>query len=260
MSTEWDSANYQRLSSPQLEWGRELLGTVELRGDETVLDAGCGTGRVTAELLNRLPRGRVVALDLSLNMVRDARKALAGRFGPHANFVEADLLAMPFRAGFDGIFSTAVFHWVPDHERLFRELFASLRPGGWLVAQCGGGENLKRLRDRANTLLRAPLYAEYFEGWNEPWEYPDPLLTGQRLLRAGFVNVKAGLKPSPARLANAADFSDYQRTVTLHRHLARLPEDLRKDFLHELTQQFAKDDPPFTLDYWRLNLRAMKPV
>src|SRR5207237_6572203 len=158
------------------------------RGDEMVLDAGCGTGRVTAELLNRLPRGRVVALDLSFNMLRDARKALAGRFGPHANFVHADLLALPFVGAFDGVFSTAVFHWVRDHDRLFRELFAALKPGGWLLAQCGGGANLVRLRERANTLMRSPKYAAFFGDWNEPWEYPDPLLTGQRLLRAGFSN------------------------------------------------------------------------
>src|SRR5437870_449863 len=135
MPVEWDSANYQRLSNPQFEWGQEVLARLELHGDEFVLDAGCGTGRVTAELLNRLPRGRVVALDVSFNMVNEARKLLAGRFGPHATFVRADLLALPFHPAFDGVFSTAVFHWIRDHERLFRELFRALKPGGWVVAQ-----------------------------------------------------------------------------------------------------------------------------
>src|SRR5512142_1584511 len=106
-SREWNSAAYARLSDPQFGWGRVMVQSLTLRGDELVLDAGCGAGRVTAELLERLPRGRVVALDLSHNMVLEARKSLASRFGPHASYVEADLHAVPLVNAVDGIFSTA---------------------------------------------------------------------------------------------------------------------------------------------------------
>ncbi|HYR45160.1 MAG TPA: class I SAM-dependent methyltransferase, partial [Terriglobia bacterium] len=145
-SREWDAAEYHRLSVPQFQWGQRVLIELKLRGDECVLDAGCGTGKLTRLLLQNLPRGRVVGLDLSRNMVRHARRGLRREFGDRAQFVAADLLALPFCEVFDGIFSTASFHWVLDHDALFRNLFAALRSGGWFHAQCGGGPNLARLR------------------------------------------------------------------------------------------------------------------
>jgi trans-aconitate 2-methyltransferase len=140
MSKEWNATLYHEISAPQVSWGKKVLAWVQLRGDETVLDAGCGTGRLTRDLLEALPRGRVVALDVSQNMIDAARGHLAPDFGKRVEFVCCDLLAMPFHERFDGIFSTASFHWVRDHAALFRGLYAALRPGGWLVAQCSGGK------------------------------------------------------------------------------------------------------------------------
>jgi SAM-dependent methyltransferase len=144
-SREWNSDVYHRLSGPQVSWGKKVLSRLRLRGDEAVLDAGCGTGRLTAELLDALPRGRVVGIDLSQNMLRSAREHLA-QFKPHAhlvpNLVLCDLSCLPFVACFDGIVSTAAFHWVLDHDRLFANLRRALVPGGWLEAQCGGGPNV----------------------------------------------------------------------------------------------------------------------
>ena len=147
-SREWNAADYHRLSTPQFQWGQRVLNDLRLRGDECVLDAGCGTGKLTHLLLQNLPRGRVVGLDLSRNMVQHARRDLQVAFGERVQFVAADLIALPFRDAFDGIFSTASFHWVLDHDILFSNLFAALRPGGWLHAQCGGGANIARLRQR----------------------------------------------------------------------------------------------------------------
>src|SRR3954470_14044618 len=114
-STEWDAASSHRLSAPQFSWGSQVLDRLRLNGDETVMDAGCGTGRLTAGLLERLPRGRVVAVDLSQNMLEEARAHLVPRFGGQVEFIRADLAALPFDESFDGVFSTAAFHWVPDH-------------------------------------------------------------------------------------------------------------------------------------------------
>ena len=164
-SREWNSEVYQRLSSPQFGWGKKVLDRVRLRGDETVLDAGCGTGRLTGELLERLPRGRVVGLDLSSNMLQAARRELESRFAGHLWFVAADLQQLPLREAADGIFSTAAFHWVKDHERLFRSLHGALKPGAWLEAQCGGGPNLAALRERADALISAPPLAPFFVAW-----------------------------------------------------------------------------------------------
>jgi trans-aconitate methyltransferase len=258
-SREWNSEVYQRLSSPQFGWGKRVLDRVRLRGDETVLDAGCGTGRLTGELLERLRGGRVLAVDLSSNMLQRARQELEPRFTGHLWLVAADLQQLPLREVADGIFSTAAFHWVKDHERLFNSLYLALKPGGWLEAQCGGGPNLATLRARADALVSAPPLAQYFAGWQSPWEYASPETTAERLRRAGFTDVNTGLESAPVQLANAGEYREYLANIIFHRHLERIADArLKQQFLDELTRQSASDHPAFLLDYWRLNMSARK--
>ena len=258
-SREWNSEVYQRLSSPQFGWGKKVLDRVHLRGDETVLDAGCGTGRLTGALLERLPRGLVLGVDLSINMLQTAWRELEPRLAGHLWLVAADLQQLPFAEAADGIFSTAAFHWVRDHEALFRSLHGALRPGGWLEAQCGGGPNLAKLLQRAQALISAPPLAQFFAAWQSPWEYASAETTAERLRRAGFGDIYTGLEPAPVLLANAEAYGEYLANIIFHRHLERMagPE-LRRGFLDELTGQAAQDDPPFLLDYWRLNMSAHK--
>jgi trans-aconitate methyltransferase len=173
---EWDSTAYHRLSEPQVSWGKKVLSRLKLRGNELLMDAGCGTGRLTAELLQDLPQGRVVGVDLSQNMLVRARDHLIPQFGSRAHFVAADLQALPFGRAFNGIFSTAAFHWVPDHSRLFSALFGVLRPDGWLRAQCGGGPNLARLRARMDALMTSPRYSRFFGQFRDPWSTTMPRL------------------------------------------------------------------------------------
>src|SRR5438105_6910386 len=151
MAREWKSADYHRLSDPQYGWGLKVLKKLRsfpFRGDERILDAGCGSGRVTAELLNAFPKAHITAVDASQNMVEQTLKGLA-HFGGRVEVTQLELLDLASAQDFDVIFSTAVFHWIKDHDRLFANLFRALRPGGLLLAQCGGGPNLKTLRDRA---------------------------------------------------------------------------------------------------------------
>jgi trans-aconitate methyltransferase len=259
-STEWDAASYHRLSAPQFSWGRQVLECLSLRGDETVMDAGCGTGRLTAGLLERLPRGRVVAVDLSQNMLEEARLHLSPRFGGRVVFIRVDLASLPFNEVFDGVFSTAAFHWVPDHPRLFRSLYESLKPGGWLIAQCGGGPNIARLMRRASVLTASAPYAPHFSGWRDTKVFADERTTAERLRAAGFADVETSLEPAPTVLSGADEFREFLTTVNMHAHLARLPEGrLRRRFVDELTEQAAADEPPYFLDYCRLNIRALRP-
>src|SRR5215469_1256098 len=151
MAREWHSADYHRLSDPQFGWGVKVLKNLQqfpLRGDEHILDAGCGSGRVTAELLKAFPHARVTAVDASQNMVAEARKTLES-FGDRVEVEQLDLLNLSREQALDVVFSTAVFHWIKDHDRLFANIFRALRPGGLLLAQCGGGPNLARLRERS---------------------------------------------------------------------------------------------------------------
>jgi len=255
-SREWNSGVYHRLSGPQVSWGKKVLSRLRLRGDEVVLDAGCGTGRLTADLLEALPRGRVVGVDLSQNMLASAREHLA-QFGDRVSLLVCDLQHLPFEQAFDGIVSTAAFHWVLDHDRLFANLRQALVPGGWLEAQCGGGPNLVRLRGRADVLAATPKFAEFFAGFREPWLYQNAEDAADCLRRAGFVDVETSIEPAPTVLDGAEHYKEFVRNIILRRHLENLPTpDLREEFMAKLTEQAASDDPPFSLDYWRLNLRG----
>ncbi len=237
-----------------------MLSRLRLRGDETVLDAGCGTGRLTADLVDALPRGRVVGIDLSRNMLHSAREHLAAHVGTRVNLVVCDLLHLPFVQAFDIVVSTAAFHWVLDHDRLFNNLRSVLVPGGRLEAQCGGGPNLAHLRDRANALAATPKFSSFFAGFREPWLYQDAAAAGLSLRSAGFVDVETSLEPAPTVLDNADRYREFVRNIIFRQHVEHIPsEDLRAEFIAILTEHAAGDDPAFSLDYWRLNLRGRVP-
>jgi trans-aconitate 2-methyltransferase len=259
MSKEWNASLYHQISAPQVSWGKKVLSRVPLRGDERVLDAGCGTGRLTRDLLEALPRGRVVALDVSRNMIDAARLYLEADFGERVEFACCDLLELPFEREFDGIFSTASFHWVRDHERLFRNLYRALRPGGWLCAQCGGVRNLERLLARVDQLMASPEYSKYFVGYQFPWEYSDSQTAAVRLRQAGFEQIETSMEEAPTRFETAPEFQQFVESVILRNHMQRLTDRAaRESFLSELTSQASQDEPPFLLDYWRLNLQGRK--
>jgi trans-aconitate 2-methyltransferase len=260
MSQEWNAALYHQISAPQVSWGKKVLARTPLRGDETVLDAGCGTGRLTRDLLEVLPRGRVVALDVSQNMIDAARAYLVPDFGDRVEFVCCDLLDMAFDQEFDGIFSTASLHWVLDHDRLFQNLHRALRPAGWLCAQCGGGKNIDRLLARVQTLMTTEPYPHHFATYQFPWEYSDAETAAARLRRAGFEQIETSLEDAPTTFPNAQEFQQFVESVILRNHLQSIPEPTqREQFLAELTRQAAADDPPFLLDYVRLNLQGRRP-
>lgn len=258
-SREWNSSAYHRVSAPQLEWGKRVVARLELRGGETLLDAGCGTGRITEELLQLLPNGRIVGVDLSQNMLRTAESHLRPRFGKHISFVSADLQKLPFDAAFDVIFSTAAFHWVPDHDKLFSSLYRALRPGGRLEAQCGGGPNLERLRKRVSALSASPPYAAFLANYRDGWVFSGVETAARQLQNSGFMEVQTWLEAAPTSFPDHEEYCEFIANVVLHRRLERLPEpNLRQQFLEVLARQAAADDPPFELDYWRLNLSARK--
>ena len=254
---EWDACSYHAVSEPQFEWGKRVLASLELAGDETVVDAGCGTGRLTALLADRLPNGSIVALDRSDNMARVASKTLVSH--ARATVAVADISAMPFPAMFDVVFSTATFHWILDHDTLFAELQRVLRPGGLLHAQCVGGANLRRIQGRAYELAQTPEFAPMFTSWKWATHYADVQPTTRRLRSAGFADIEVTLEAAPFAFPNASAFATFVSTVVLRAFLARISnDDLRRKFVHRITEIAAGDTPPFELDYWRLNIRARR--
>lgn len=242
-SSEWDAATYDRVADPMTRWGTMVLERLSLRGEERVLDAGCGSGRVTERLCQRLPRGAVVALDLSWAMLAEARRRLAP-FGDRVSFVRADLARPLPLQHVDAIFSTATFHWVRDHDALFTHLAAVLRPRGSLVAQCGGAGNIERVHAAARA-AGVDL---------DPTHFATPAETEWRLRAAGFVDVCCWLQPEPTVLPAGEPLETYLRTVCLRQHLDLLPDGDRKPFLREVARRLGEP----VIDYVRLNILARR--
>lgn len=246
---EWDAASYHRVAGPQEAWGRDVLERLPLAGDETVLDAGCGSGRVTALLVERVPRGRVVGVDASQAMVEQARATL----GDRAEIIHADLVELALPEPVDAILSTATFHWVLDHERLFARLHANLKPGGRLVAQCGGAGNIARVLAVADAVSAEPAFAAGFAGWERPVRFATAEETAHLPAQAGFTDVECWLQPWPVTPDDPAEFL---RTVILRTHLERVEPSLRDRYVAEVLDRLGE---PVVLDYVRLNLSARRP-
>ena len=246
---EWDADVYDRVSDPQFSWATEVLERLELRGDEAVLDAGCGSGRVTALLAERLAAGRLIAVDGSSSMVAKARESL----GQRAEVREADLARLDMREEVDLVFSTAVFHWIADHGNLFRRLHAALRPGGRLVAQCGGHGNVASLVAVIAEVAAQPRYAEHFVGMQSGLNFATPEDTEARLRAAGFADVRCWLQRKDTRPAEPIAFL---ATVNLGPQLERLPDELKDPFVAEVAESMGE---PLVLDYVRLNIEARRP-
>ena len=264
--TDWDAGRYHRISDPQVSWGRRVVERLAPSPGERILDLGCGTGRLTAGIAARTGIF-VVGLDRSAAMLAaaDAGDPVdtdsaddVGR-GPARLRVRGDGAALPFRPAFGAVFSNAALHWMADHEAVFRSVHEVLVPGGRFVAQCGGEGNLRLLLDRAHALMRGPRFVERFRGWRQPWEFAGESATRARLARAGFEDVDVWLEPAPTTFEGPEAFAEFVSCVCVRDHLDRLTPDEGGDFVAGLTAQAAADDPPFTLDYRRLNIVARKP-
>jgi trans-aconitate 2-methyltransferase len=244
VTREWDATTYDRVANPQARWGLAVLDRLSLIGDERVLDAGCGSGRVTEILAGRLPSGSVIALDASAAMLSEAKRRLA-RFGDRIDYVQADLQEpLPIDPHVDAILSTATFHWIPDHARLFRNLAAVLRLGGWLVAQCGGKGNVAS--------LERVLVDMGFDGVERRFATPEE--TAGHLTNAGFMNVNTWLSDEPTSFEPGTPFEDFLETVCLRDHVARMAKEERRAFVHTVAERMPRP----LLDYVRLNITAQR--
>ena len=244
MTREWDARTYDRVADPMTRWGTAVLDRLPLRGDERVLDAGCGSGRVTELLAERLPRGQVVALDGSSQMVAAARERLAP-FGDRIEYVVADLLQPIPIEPVDAILSTATFHWVLDHRTLYRNLAAVLRPGGRLIAQCGGKGNIVRL----NAIVDSLGYRS-----DRVHQFADPDEDAALLRDAGFTDIRCWLHDEPTVIEPPEAMASFLRTVCLGPYVGHLSPAEQDAFVAEVQRRMPKPE----LDYVRLNIDATR--
>ncbi|MYS19657.1 trans-aconitate 2-methyltransferase [Streptomyces sp. DvalAA-14] len=247
MPREWDATTYDSLPLPHLGWGLRTLGRLPLRGDERVLDAGCGTGRDTAGLLDRLPAGRVVAVDASVRMLDQLRTRLAGRLD-RVEVVRADLTEpLPFTGEVDAVFSVAAFHWIEDHAALFGSLASRMRPGARLVAECGGLGNILAVNAAVAEVLGAGPE-------QRTWEFAGVEQTRARLAAASFTDIDVRLRPDPARFEPGGQLEAFLATVVLGAHLDDMPAGDRAPFVAAVAGRLAEP----VVDYVRLEISATR--
>ena len=242
MATPWDAGTYDRTSEPQQAWASEVLARLKgIAPDATVLDVGCGTGRITEALFDLVPAGRVLAIDQSAEMVALARE----RLGSRAEVWRQDVLDLGLERALDAIVSTATLHWVPDHDRLWPRLASALRPGGALEVQCGGKGNIRRVRRVIDSVAHE--MAPELVGWS-PWCFAGPEETARRMRKAGFAEPRCWLEERPTY---ADDIDAFVRTSILAAHLARLGGERGERFARAVVDRVR-----LPLDYVRLNVSA----
>ncbi len=246
--TDWDAATYDRVAEPQEEWGLKVLDRLDLAGTETVLDAGCGSGRLTRHLVDRLPEGRVIGVDAAPSMIEKARENL----GDAADLRVGDLLDLDLKEEVDAVFSAAAFHWVPDHERLFARLFEALRPGGVIEAQCGGQGNIAEVENALLNLEGDERFSPYLRTMQSPWYFASVADTIARLRNAGFESENCWIEDAPTTPPDPRAFIS---SCVVNPHLDRLPDDLHEPFLDALLESMPR---PLTLRYVRLNISARR--
>jgi trans-aconitate 2-methyltransferase len=250
-SRDWDAATYDRISAPQQAWAAEQLERLELHGDEVVLDAGCGSGKITVELARRVPSGTVYAVDVAPSMVEHARAALDDQ----ATVFWQDLTELSLPQPVDVVYSNATFHWIADHDALFAALHRNMKPGAQLLAQCGGRGNIDSFRRAADEIAARKPFAPFFVDWRRPWYYATAEETGHRLRAAGFEQVSCWLQDKPTPLDEPRSFVT---TVCLVRHLDPLPAELREQFVDQVLDATRRRGEPLVLEYVRLNISAVR--
>jgi trans-aconitate 2-methyltransferase len=243
MHTEYpfDGTKYEKASQCQREWGTELIEELQLRGDEFILDLGCGSGVLTRALAERVTRGRVVGVDSSRSMLEAARAHKTANM----ELKLLDMNTMAFDAEFDVVFSNAALHWVLDHEKLLRIIYTALKPGGFLRAQFGAYGNVSNFSEGARDVMKLPAYAPYFKGFRWPWYMPTPEEYEKVLSHTEFRNYRVWSENKDRYFSEERTLISMVEEAGMVPFLAVLPEDVKQVFSKEVFKRLvAKTKQP----------------
>ena len=263
----WDAETYDSVSDIHEEWARKIILSKVWNGTEIIMDAGCGSGRITKILSEIVPFGKVYAIDNDQNMIKKAKDNLTGVSFKNVRVIQSNLLDIDFgniNSMFNIIFSNAVLHWISDHHKIFQNFYDLLYPEGQLLIQCGGYGNLQKAISIFDDVRDSAEFNTYFYEWKDEWNFAKPLDTEKILKKIGYTDINAYLEDYPVAFKDENRYSVYLKTVVLGPYLKYLPsEKLQETFIgriikHIKKQQEEDQNQILTLDYKRLNIIASK--
>jgi trans-aconitate 2-methyltransferase len=240
---KWNAADYAANSVVQQSWARELIAKLNLRGDEHVLDVGCGDGKVTAEMVRAVPRGSATGVDASAEMIAFAKKTFPGENFPNLEFYVTDAREIHFARRFDVVFSNAALHWVDDHEKFLQGAGAALKSGGRLVVSCGGKGNAHDVFLAMRPELRQKHWREFFRKMPPAYFFYAPEDYEKWLPKFGFEAKTIHLADKDATYPGADGFAMWLRTTWIP-YAQRVPENLREEFIAAVTERYVAKHPP----------------
>lgn len=260
-NTHWNAEVYDRIGTPMRGWAQAVIDDLGLRGDETVLDAGCGSGSVTFDLLERLPNGRIIAVDSSPEMIGQLSKTIAQRGETRITPILGSLTDFALHEPVDIVFSNATLHWIQDDDALFTCLLRATKPGGRFRAQCGGGHIFAKFMPAVNAVRLSEPFVQHLRDYHDGKNYRTPESATAIMERNGWTDARASAFDAPVAFDAEDDAALYLRTIILRDHVANLPEDLQEPYVRAVIREYiARHGPPFTADYVRLNLWATRPA
>jgi trans-aconitate methyltransferase len=242
-TTRWNAADYAANSTVQQTWARELIARLKLRGDEHVLDVGCGDGKVTAEIAHAVPRGAVTGVDASREMIAFAQKTFPPKQHPNLEFEVMDARKIKSMRRFDIVFSNAALHWVDDHEAILRGIASVLQPGGRLIISCGGKGNAHDVFVALRPEIRLKRWRQFFRRMPKPYFFYSPADYARWLPRSGFKALEIRLVPRDAPYAGREGFTAWLRTTWLP-YVQRVPEPAREEFIAAVAERYVVKHPP----------------
>lgn len=239
---KWDAEDYKNSSSAQREWAIELISKLELKGNERLLDIGCGDGKITAQIALQLVEGSVLGIDSSEDMINLAKETFNSKKYPNLNFILKDAQELDFMEEFDVIFSNAALHWVKDHSSLLIHIKDSLKPSGKILLQMGGKGNAESILKIADKMINDRKWKKYFEEFEFPYGFYSTEEYGEWLQKAGFNTILAQLIPKDMEKRDESEMAGWVRTTWLP-YTQRVPEELQKEFIEELIERYLKKYP-----------------